>query len=89
MISKTTRQFWKLFKKLPISIQFRAVLSYKKWRNNPYQKELQFKRIVQKMPVYSVRIGYRWRAIGLMENNVIKWFWIGSHEDYNQLIKQL
>jgi hypothetical protein len=31
-----------------------------------------------------VRIGDRYRAIGLREGDVIAWFWIGTHEQYNR-----
>ena len=31
-----------------------------------------------------VRIGDRYRAVGLREGDVIAWFWIGTHEQYNR-----
>jgi len=31
-----------------------------------------------------VRVGNHYRAIGLSEGNVIAWFWIGTHEEYNR-----
>ncbi len=89
MISKTTKKFWKLFEKLPVGVQFRAVLAYKKWRDDPYQQELHFKRVGQRMPVYSVRVAYSWRAVGLLEGDTIKWFWVGSHADYEKLISNI
>jgi hypothetical protein len=39
--------------------------------------------------VYSVRIGLKWQAVRILENHVIVWFWIGSHEEYNKLLNLL
>jgi hypothetical protein len=30
-----------------------------------------------------VRIGEHYRAVGLRDGDVIAWFWIGTHEEYN------
>jgi hypothetical protein len=30
-----------------------------------------------------VRIGDHYRALGLREGEVLAWFWIGTHEEYN------
>jgi len=39
--------------------------------------------------VYSVRVTIAHRAVGLLENDKITWFWIGSHADYDRLLKSL
>ncbi len=41
------------------------------------------------MPIYSVRIGLDYRALGVREGDDIVWFWIGSHADYDRLVSQL
>jgi hypothetical protein len=33
---------------------------------------------------YSIRIGRNWRALGLWKGDTIEWFWIGSHEQYDE-----
>ena len=35
MNSRTTRQFWKLFDRLPKKVRFQAVLAYHRWRTDP------------------------------------------------------
>jgi hypothetical protein len=30
-----------------------------------------------------------YRAIGIFNENEIIWFWIGSHEEYNNLLKKI
>ncbi len=90
MKSRTTRQFKKHFKSLPITIKIQAVVAYRKWQTDPYQRGLFFKRVGKKMPVYSVRIGLDWRALGIIDGNQEKiiWFWIGSHAEYSKLIQK-
>jgi len=36
-----------------------------------------------------VRIGLGWRAVGIKKANVMIWYWIGSHGEYDALIKKL
>lgn len=86
MISKVTPRFKKCFKKLPREIQKDAVSAYKEWKRNPYSPQLKFERKKHQKPIYSVSIGLNWRALGLLNGNVITWFWIGSHEDYNNML---
>jgi hypothetical protein len=35
---------------------------------------------------WSVRIGLRYRALGVDISDGVLWFWIGSHADYDHLI---
>jgi hypothetical protein len=47
---------------------------------------LQFKKLQGLDATYSVRITSGYRALGVLEDDVIVWFWIGSHADYDRLI---
>jgi mRNA-degrading endonuclease RelE of RelBE toxin-antitoxin system len=87
--SVTTERFRKAFNKLPKNIQERARQSYQLWKLNNNHPGLRFKQIHNQKSIYSVRVGLSFRAIGLIEEDTIIWFWIGSHEDYNKLITQL
>jgi hypothetical protein len=89
--SKANRQFWKLFEKLPKRVQLEAKSLYRIWLHNPGHPSLRFKKIAVShgLPVYSIRVGLRWRALGILDDDILKWFWIGSHEAYNEIIKQL
>ncbi len=89
MKSVTTNRFRKAFERLPKQIQKRAGQSYELWKSNNHHPGLHFKQIHNQQPIYSVRIGLSYRAIGIVEGDTIIWFWIGSHEDYNNLIVQL
>jgi hypothetical protein len=34
-------------------------------------------------------VGIGWRALGIKDEDTIVWFWIGSHAEYSQLLKQM
>ncbi|WP_420316754.1 hypothetical protein [Ekhidna sp.] len=75
--------------KLPIEVQNQAADSYILWKENPNHPSLRFKKIHASLPIYSVRISLSYRAIGKLEDDTLIWFWIGNHNDYDQLINQL
>ena len=89
MKSITTSQFWKLYEALPPEVQRRADRAYELWQINPHAHSLYFKRVGQQRPIYSVRIGRGYRALGLLEGDAILWFWIGTHDEYEHLLKRL
>ena len=65
MKSITTSQFWKLYEELPEDVKSRADSAYELWQINPHAHGLYFKRVGKKQPVYSVRIGINYRALGV------------------------
>jgi hypothetical protein len=85
--SRTTRAFWQLFDKLPVEVQAQAREAYKQFHTDPAHPGLHFKRVNRKRPVYSARIGIHSRAVGLLKDDTITWFWIGSHDDYERLLR--
>lgn len=86
MISHLSPRFRKAYKRLPEHVRRQAQATYRLWINNPYHKSLRFKKVHPTEEIYSVRIGSDWRAVGIRNGDLIVWFWIGSHEDYNNLI---
>jgi hypothetical protein len=87
--SKVTEDFVACFARLPDAVKSKARKSYRIWRANPGHPGLHFKRIHAHEEMYSVRVGIGWRALGLMQGDTIYWSWIGSHAEYDKLIKQL
>jgi len=53
MISRTTKQFWKLYEALPLDIQERANKAYASWQSNPTNPGLHFKCVDPVDPIYS------------------------------------
>lgn len=89
MKSRTTRQFRDRFAKLPEQVQTQAREAYRQFVQNPAHPGLQFKKIHLKKPIYSVRIGLHYRAVGLKSADEIVWFWIGHHAEYDQLLARM
>ncbi len=52
MKSRRTKQFHKLFARLPLHIQQDAIEAYKIFRANPYHPSLHFKQIDPQDPIY-------------------------------------
>ncbi len=86
MRSQTTKSFWRLFASLPDAVQSQSRAAYRQWRANPAHPSLRFKRVGTTEPVYSIRIGIRYRALGLLEGDTVTWFWIGDHDDYERML---
>ncbi|MBM4046837.1 MAG: hypothetical protein FJ279_17160 [Planctomycetes bacterium] len=89
MNSQLTEDFVACFQRLPDAVKAKARRSYRLWKKDMHHPGLHFKRVHRKEPMYSVRVGKGWRALGLVEGDTISWFWIGSHADYEKLLSQL
>jgi len=87
MISRTTKQFWNLYNALPADVQKRADRAYELWQNDPSHPGSQFKRVDPDEPIYSVRIGRDYRALGVLRDDIVTWFWIGKHEVYDRILR--
>jgi hypothetical protein len=70
-------------------VQRRARAAYRLFRQEPSHPSLRFKLVHPSRPIYSVRIGLAYRALGVRDGDEIIWFWIGSHADYDRLLKEL
>ena len=92
-ISQKTGSFNKLFDKLEKDIQKQATEAFEKWKIEP--SHVGFKPLgISNGEVWSAQVNSRYRALAKKtkdENgkNAYIWFWIGSHEDYNNVIKKM
>jgi len=82
--SKTWRSFWKAFDALPADVQAMARTKFKLWNVRPEHPSLHFKELQK--GVWSVRITEKYRALGLRERDLIVWYWIGTHDEYDKLV---
>ncbi|MFQ5774767.1 MAG: hypothetical protein ACE5GS_09640 [Kiloniellaceae bacterium] len=89
MRARATPEFWDCFDKLPLEIQGRARKAFELWQANYLHPSLHFKRVKAREPVFSIRVSRGWRALGMLEDDTLVWFWIGSHSDYDHLIARL
>jgi plasmid maintenance system killer protein len=50
---------------------------------------LKFNKLPPHKDLWSVRINHDYRAIGRWRGDVLLWFFIGSHADYDRLMARL
>jgi hypothetical protein len=87
--SRATPRFWAAYRELPPEVQDLARKAYRLFLENPAHPSLHFKKVHDRDPVYSARVSLGYRAVGLLEDEDITWFWIGSHAQYDRLLKSL
>ncbi len=88
MKSRRSPPFQDLFAKLPERVQAQAREAYRLFAQDPRHPSLRFKRVSERQPLYSVRIGKGYRAVGLLEGDTVYWFWIGTHAEYDHFLSQ-
>ena len=76
--------FWSAYEALPASIQRVADKNFELLQTNSTHPSLHFKKINR---YWSVRPGIRYRALGVEVDDDLLWFWIGSHAEYDKLVK--
>jgi hypothetical protein len=85
MQSRVVASFWDDYNRLPKEIQKLAIKQYELWQTNPRHPSLRFKKIGLN---WSARITEDYRAVGIMDEDTIIWFFIGTHAEYNRLLKR-
>ncbi|MEI6452215.1 MAG: hypothetical protein WCP98_20005 [Actinomycetes bacterium] len=86
MQSRTTRQFRDLLQAAPPAVRDNATAAYLMWAANPDLPPLRFKKVHATLPIYSVRIDLDWRAVGVLREGLVVWFWVGPHGEYDKLL---
>ena len=81
---KATVRFWRCFDKLSESTQKLARKNYSLLKENSKHPSLHFKKVGK---FWSARVGRNYRALAIEDDDGFIWVWIGSHENYEQLIK--
>jgi mRNA-degrading endonuclease RelE of RelBE toxin-antitoxin system len=76
------KDFWKRYYKLPQQVQKLADENFKLLKENPRHPSLHLKKVSR---FWSVRVGIHYRSVGVDSPEGIIWFWIGTHEEYNNL----
>lgn len=89
MKSTATPRFWQLLHALPKDVQELAEKNYLLWLANPQHHSLRYKRLSGGGHRFSVRVGDHYRAIAWkLDDCGVEWVWIGSHAEYDQLLKR-
>ncbi len=90
MTSRLHARFRRDFARLPADVQARAREAYARFAENPLHPGLRFKRLNADLPLWSVRVSDSYRAVGVRAaDDAIVWFFIGTHENYERLLRSL
>lgn len=73
------------FDALPADVRVLANEAFARLKANPRHPSLRFKRI--RGDLWSARVGVHYRALALEGEDGFQWFWIGTHGDYDRLIR--
>jgi hypothetical protein len=76
--------FWKFYDALPDAIQEHADKQYQLFRANPGHSSLRLKQVGA---FWVVRTGRGYRALARRQANDFFCFWIGSHDEYERILK--
>ena len=79
-----SRTFWEAYQRLPAQVRALANKNYALLKQDSQHPALRFKKIGK---YWSVRVGLRYRALAVESGDDLVWFWIGSHADYDALIR--
>ena len=80
MTSHALKSFWKCYDKLPAQAQSLADKKFALFKADPWHRSLGF---AKKGAIHTVEIGRSYRALARERNGHYYWFWIGTHEEYN------
>jgi hypothetical protein len=77
--------FWENYEHLPLKIQKIANEYYARLKSNLRHPSLHFKKIGK---YRSVRVGFHHRALAVEIPEGLVWFWIGTHDQYQRMIRK-
>ena len=87
--SLASDEFWKHYKALPKEVQLLGDKAYRLFAQNHDHTSLQFKKVGKKQTIYSARVTDFYRALCYIDGDKAYWFWIGNHNSYDRLIRNV
>jgi hypothetical protein len=76
--------FWDSYQRLPETVRTTADKNYALLKEDPRHPSLHLKKVGK---YWSARVGRGYRALATEVDDGLLWFWIGTHKDYDELIK--
>ena len=77
--------FWRTYYALDSVVRKDSKQAYKLFESSPEHPSLRFKKLSGTKDIWSVRISAKYRAVGRRNGEEIHWFWVGSHNDFDNL----
>jgi len=84
-VHRTTERFWRCFESLPDPVQKISRKNFELLKNDPSHPSLHFKKVGT---FWSIRAGMNYRALAVEDGNDFIWVWIGTHDEYERMIKE-
>ena len=84
MTHRASAKFWRFYEQLPVDIQRLADKNFAMLKNDPSHESLHFKKVGR---YWSARIGIHYRTVAVPADDVLVWFWIGRHDEYERVIR--
>ena len=84
MIHHASPAFWTAYNALPEDIRKLADQAFARLKTDPSHPALHFKKVGR---FRSARVGLHYRALAVEAADGFIWFWVGTHAEYDRLIK--
>lgn len=81
---RATKRFWECYEVLPKKVRDAADRAFALLKSNPSHKSLRLKEIEG---IWSIRVGRRYRALAHEMKGEFVWVWIGTHAEYDRMIR--
>ena len=78
--------FWTCYEQLPTSVQNLADKNFELLKTNSKHPSLHLKKVSK---YWSARVGRKYRTIAVEIDEGLIWFWIGTHHEYERLLREL
>jgi hypothetical protein len=84
LIHHASRDFWICYNALPDAIREQADKAFALLKDNPQHPSLHLKKVDR---FWSARVGLHYRALAVDAPDGVVWFWIGTHAEYDKLLR--
>jgi len=84
LIHHASPDFWTCYNALSAPIREHADKVFALLKTNPQHPSLHLKKVGR---FWSARVGLHYRALAVDAPDGVLWFWIGSHSEYDKLIR--
>lgn len=76
--------FWACYERLPQEVQALADRSFARLKDDANHPSLHTKKVEK---YWSARVGRRYRALAVEVDDGLLWFWVGTHAEYDKVLK--
>lgn len=83
MTHHAAESFWRLYDALPSVVRGVADTQFAFLKVNPRHPSLHLKRVGR---FHSVRVGAHYRALAVVVDDGLLWWWIGTHAEYDRVV---